>query len=65
MKKAVVVGQPQYKTGVDVLIPNRQPNTTDAGTNLNVTASSENRSKKFEYPQVSQDVPSEGRNQYE
>ena len=32
---------------------------------INQTASRENRSAKFKNPQVKQDVPSEGRNQYE
>ncbi len=36
-----------------------------AATYINIDASDENRSKKFEYPQVSQDVPPAGRGQYE
>ncbi len=36
----------------------------DASFGLNIDASSENRSAKFKYPNVSQDVPEAARNQY-
>ena len=34
-------------------------------TYLNIDASSENKAAKFKYPNVSQDVPEAGRNQYQ
>ena len=37
--------------------------TGNAG--INATASTENRSAKFKYPRVSEDVPSDGQGQYQ
>ena len=34
-------------------------------TYLNIDASTENRAAKFKYPSKSQDVPADGRNQYQ
>ena len=36
----------------------------DHNGEINISASTENRSAKFKAPNVSQDVPSEGRSQY-
>lgn len=58
---AGAVGQPVYAGGQDI-ISTKSADTTNAGTDLNGTASSENLSAKWK--NGTQDVPEAGRNQY-
>lgn len=58
------VEAPVYKNGVADIAKVMTASTTNPGTDLNQTASSENLSAKFKNPQVKQDVPGAGRNQY-
>lgn len=62
-KDAVEIPSPTYKDGTD-LIQTKSADMTNSGTDLNQNASGENLSAKFKYPRVSQDIPTEGRNQY-
>lgn len=60
------IEHPTYQNGDTNLIPsNASANFTDAGTDINISASEENRSAKFKNPKVKQDVPDAGRNQYQ
>lgn len=43
----------------------KSASTTGAHNVVETTASDENRSRKFKYPQTSQDVPEKGRGQFE
>lgn len=63
-KDAVQVDSPVYKAGVSELISTHSADTTNSSTNLNQTASQEDLSAKFKYPNVKQEVPAEGRGQY-
>lgn len=54
---------PRYGDG-DALIARTQPSMS-GGDSSPKSASPENRSAKFKYPRVRQDVPAAGRNQYE
>lgn len=56
---------PVYFNGVADIISTKSADITNSQTNINQTASPENRSKKFENPQVKQDIPSAGQNQYQ
>jgi hypothetical protein len=58
------VTAPTYKNGVANIISTQSADMTNASTDLNVSASTENLSAKFKYPRVSQDVPNAGENQY-
>lgn len=58
------VNAPVYKNGVEQIASTMSADTKNSGTDLNGSASSENLSKKFKNPQVKQDVPEAGRNQY-
>jgi hypothetical protein len=54
---------PAYFNGVANIIATKSA-STNQGTDINGTASSENLSAKFKNPNVSQDVPEAGRGQY-
>ncbi len=58
------VGQPTFQEGVSEIIKTKSADITNASTDLNQTASNENLSAKFKTPNVTQDVPEKGRNQY-
>lgn len=73
IKKPVIVGTPNNAAGnesgvsttagLGAVAKNYSGPTGNDG--INGTASSENRAAKFHYPNVSEDVPSEGKNQYQ
>ena len=70
IKKPVMVGTPENaagaQSGVSTYAPGGQttaPLNNDLG--INPGASSENKAAKWKYPSVSQDVGSEGTNQYQ
>ncbi len=56
------VGTVSYHTGGTAIISTMTADTTNSGTDLNITNSEENLSAKFKYPRVSQNtsqMPSE------
>lgn len=59
-KKAVVVGMPQLASHKDGKMMN-----VSMASPMAETSSGPNLSKKFKFPSVSQDIPAEGRGQYE
>ncbi len=67
MDTAGVIGQPTFDSGgmsqEGYLRPHQNANvdTKNSDTTLMATASTENLSKKYKYPQVHQDVPALGR----
>ena len=63
-KDAVKVESPVYKDGTTI-IGTQSADMRNSQTDLNQTASSENLSAQYKYPRVSQDIPAEGRGQYE
>jgi len=64
VKDAVEIPRVGYQDGTEI-IPTKSADMKNSGTDLNQTASSENQSAKYKYPRVSQEVPSEGRGQYQ
>ena len=62
-KDAVEIPSPSFKDGTTI-IPDRQPDMKNSGTDLNQTASSENQSAKYKYPRVTQEAPEAGKGQY-
>jgi hypothetical protein len=59
------IDAPVYKNGVATLATVMSADTKDSSTNMNQTASSENRSAKFKNPNVKQNIPSAGQGQYQ
>ncbi len=59
-----VVGTPSIG-GDYVQVPQKSADTTNSDTTLNTTYDHTNLGAKWGYPNVSQDVPEKGRNQYE
>ena len=59
------ISVPVYKDGETVIIATKSADTTNAGTDINGTYDHTNLSAKFKNPRVSQDVPAEGKGQYE
>ena len=62
---AGAVGTPSFGGYSQDIIGTKSADTTNSTTDLNQTYSQENRSAKFKYPNVQQDIPSEAKNQYE
>lgn len=62
---AGVIGTPAIGLGYGMPSMNAGVDITNSDTSLNTTASTENESRKYKYPNVSQDVPEKGRNQYQ
>ncbi len=58
------VGTPSMGEGYGMPAMNSNVDITNSDTTLNITNSEANLSKKYKYPQVSQDVPEKGRNQF-
>ncbi len=63
-KDAVIIPSPGYQDGTTI-ISTQTADMTNSETDLNQTASSENQSAKYKYPRVRQDIPKEGRGQYQ
>lgn len=57
------VAHPEFKDGETTIIGTKSADMS--GGMVSTTASSENRSAKFKNPNVKQDIPAAGRNQYE
>ncbi len=53
------------ESGVTTLIPPTTAVFAPPANEINISASTENRSAKFKYPSVSEDVPSAGQGQYQ
>ena len=64
VKDAVEIPRGGYQDGTEI-ISTKSADMKNSGTDLNQTASSVNQSAKYKYPRVSQEVPAEGRGQYE
>jgi len=67
---AGTVGQPIVNIGFGMeggMVPptNSNVDVHNSDTTLNITSSEENLSKKYKYPQVNQDIPEKGRDQFE
>lgn len=58
------INAPVYFDGVANIISTMSADMKNSDTNINQSASQENRSAKFKNPNVSQNVPSEGQGQY-
>lgn len=58
------VASPVFGAGENI-IPTKSADMSNSETDLNQSASSENRSAKFKNPAVRQDIPEAGRGQFE
>lgn len=58
------INAPVMKDGVETLISTMSADTTNSGTDLNQSASSENLSAKFKNPNVKTEIASEAQGQY-
>jgi len=63
-KEPCVVGTPTYADSTTI-IDSYQPDMTNSETQINITASEEDRSAKWCFPNVTQDIPEGGKNQYQ
>jgi len=59
------ITKPVYQNGPSNLITTKSASMKNEGTDITGTASEANLSAQFKNPRVKQEIPSEGRNQYQ